>query len=73
MIPVLVPSHVQGYLAHKQSTPLGPYSRTMPRALWKHYGGVLFLMNHDAHLLQKCVSVFPCHVHSHRSVLQVSC
>ena len=23
-----------GYLAHKKQRPLGPYSRTMPRALW---------------------------------------
>jgi hypothetical protein len=29
----------------KNSTPLGPYSRTMPRALWKPWGGGLFLMS----------------------------
>ena len=25
---------VQGYLADKKRTPLGPYSRTMPRDVW---------------------------------------
>jgi hypothetical protein len=31
---------VQGYLAHiRNSGPLGPYSRTMPRALWWSQGG----------------------------------
>ena len=38
---------LQGYLAHKNSVPLGPYSRTMPRALWWSYGGGLFLMSED--------------------------
>ena len=27
----------------RNSAPLGPYSRTMPRALWKPGGGVCFL------------------------------
>ena len=27
----------------RNSAPLGPYCRTSPRALWKPYGGVLFL------------------------------
>jgi hypothetical protein len=31
--------HVQGYLAHKKPTPLGPYSSPMHRALWWSYGG----------------------------------
>ena len=26
---------VQGYLAHREVPPIGPYSRTMPRALWR--------------------------------------
>ena len=25
--------------------PIGPYSRTMPRALWNPWGGALFLMS----------------------------
>ena len=29
----------------RNSAPLGPYSRTVPRALWKPYGGELFLMS----------------------------
>ena len=28
------PHPLQGYLAHKNPPPLGPYRRTMPRALW---------------------------------------
>ena len=36
---------VQGYLAHKNPPPLGPYSRTMPRALWQSSGGGQFLMS----------------------------
>ena len=27
------PRRLQGYLAHKKQAPLGPYCRTMPRAL----------------------------------------
>ena len=29
----------------RNSAPLGPYSRTMPRALWNPKGGGLFLMS----------------------------
>ena len=29
----------------RNSAPLGPYSRTMPGALWWSYGGGLFLMS----------------------------
>ena len=29
----------------RNSAPLGPHSRTMPRALWCSWGGVLFLMS----------------------------
>ena len=29
----------------RNSAPLGPYSRTMPRALWWSYGGGRFLMS----------------------------
>ena len=29
----------------RNSAPLGPYSRNMPRALWWSYGGGLFLMS----------------------------
>jgi len=36
---------LQGYLAHKKLPPLGPYSRTMPRALWWPRGGGQFLMS----------------------------
>ena len=37
---------VQGYLAYKKTPPpLGPYGRTMPRALQWSYGGALFLMS----------------------------
>ena len=35
---------LKGYLAHKKLLPLGPYSRTMPKALRWSEGGVLFLM-----------------------------
>ena len=28
-------SALQGFLAHKTPPPLGPYSRTKPRALWR--------------------------------------
>jgi hypothetical protein len=35
---------VQGYLAHKNRAPLGPYSRIMPRALWwPNVGGLFFV------------------------------
>jgi hypothetical protein len=29
----------------RNSTPLGPYNRNMPRALWWPYGGELFLVS----------------------------
>ena len=29
----------------RNNAPLGPYSMTMPRALWWSWGGVLFLMS----------------------------
>ena len=29
----------------RNSTPLGPYSRTMPRALWQSWGGGQFFMS----------------------------
>ena len=29
----------------RNSAPLGPYSRTIPRTLWKPWGGGLFLMS----------------------------
>ena len=29
----------------RNSASLGPYSRTVPRALWQSQGGVLFLMS----------------------------
>ena len=35
-----VANTVQGYLAHKKVTPLGPYSRPMRRAIWWSNGGV---------------------------------
>ena len=37
------PDPLQGYLAHKKLL-LGPYSRTLPRALWRPWGGGQFLM-----------------------------
>ena len=40
---------VQGYLAHKNCTPPGPYSRTMPRVLCWPLGGGMFLMS-EVHL-----------------------
>ena len=36
---------VHGYLAHKNSAPLGPYSSNMPGALWRPQGGELFLVS----------------------------
>ena len=38
---------LQGYLTHKNSDPLGPYSKTMRTALWKPQGGGLFLMSEE--------------------------
>ena len=38
------PYILQGYLAHKKLRPLGPYSRTMPGALWWPLGGGMLLM-----------------------------
>jgi hypothetical protein len=35
----------QGTLLIRKSALLRPYSRTMPRALWKPYGGGMFLMS----------------------------
>ena len=29
----------------RKRAPLGPYSRTMPRALWRSWGGWLFVMS----------------------------
>ena len=31
-------THVEGYLAHKKTHPLGPYRRTMPRVIGGSYG-----------------------------------
>jgi len=36
---------LQGYFAHEKPRPLGPYTRTMPRALWWRYGVGQFLMS----------------------------
>jgi len=36
---------LQGYLTHKKGAPLGPYSRTMSRALLWSQGGGLFLLS----------------------------
>ena len=35
----------RGTLIIRNSDPLGPYSNNMPRALWRPYGGGLFLMS----------------------------
>ena len=35
----------RGTSLRRNRTPLGPYSRTMHRALWWPYGGLLFLMS----------------------------
>jgi len=40
---------LQGYLAHKKQRIPGTYSRKMPRALWRPYGGGLLLMS-EVHL-----------------------
>ena len=40
--------HTTGYIGTsliRNSTSLGPYSRTVPRALWRPYGGGLFIMS----------------------------
>jgi len=34
---------IHGYLAYKKPSPVGPYSRTMPRLLWWSYRGGRFL------------------------------
>jgi len=39
----------------RNRAPLGPYSREMPRALWRPYGGGLFLMS-EVPLYRGCVS-----------------
>ena len=36
---------LQGYLAHDDPPPLGPYSRTIPRDLWCFYEEWLSLMS----------------------------
>jgi hypothetical protein len=36
---------LQGTSLIRESAPLGPGSRTMPRALWWSWGGALFLMS----------------------------
>ena len=36
---------LQGCLAIRNRSPLGPYSRLMPRALWWSWGGRRFLMS----------------------------
>ena len=36
---------IQGYLAHENCPPIGPYSRTMPRVLWRSWGVAEFLMS----------------------------
>jgi len=33
------PMALEGYLAYKKHHPAGPYSRTMPRLLWRPLGG----------------------------------
>jgi len=40
-----VPVAYRGTSLTRNSAPLGPYSRTMPRALWWSEGGGLFLMS----------------------------
>ena len=46
----------QGYLAIRNSAPLGPYSGTKPSVLWKSWGRELFLMSevplYPAHLMR---------------------
>ena len=42
--PGILSGRVQGYLAHKKSTPLGPYRRPMPRVMGESQGGGRFLM-----------------------------
>ena len=49
-------SEVQGYLAHTKQSPLGTYSRTMPRALWYTVvlgGWAVFLMS-EVPLYEMC-------------------
>ena len=41
-VPLLGP---RGTLLIRNSAPLGPYSRTVPRVLWGSYGVGLFLMS----------------------------
>ena len=41
---ILLPSH-RGTLLIRNSAHTGPYSRTLPRALWWPQGGGLFLMS----------------------------
>ena len=49
---------VQGYLTSRKRSPLGPYSRTTPRALWWTWGGGRFLMGE--------VPLYPFRIHSQR-------
>ena len=49
----------------RNSPPLGPYSRTKPRALWWSWGGNLFLMS-EVSLYIKCIEV-PRLLHGMRS------
>jgi len=42
---VPLPREYRGISLIRNSTPLGPYSRNLHRALWWPSGGVLFLMS----------------------------
>ena len=46
-LPLVVLGHViyRGTSPIRNSAPLGPYSRTMPRSLWWSWGGGLYLMS----------------------------
>ena len=44
-LPFSVTCVYRGTSLIRKRTPLGPYSRTMPMALWGSWGGGLFLMS----------------------------
>ena len=52
-INLAIRNSVQGYLAHKKKTLLGPCRRTIPRVLWWSQEGGLFLMSEVLRYAQK--------------------
>ena len=61
---------ILGYFAHEKKRPLGPYSRTMPRALWWSQGGGALSYERGTPVAVPCVRESPIPVRK-RLALQV--